>query len=91
MTDASIHIAGELQAWPDKQRMADILRAAGLRVTVGPYSVRVQDCSHFVFQHDGGDRGEPVIDADAESLDEMLHDAGLVSRALARAGVGHRF
>jgi hypothetical protein len=65
-TNAAVRITGELQAWPDKQRMADILRDAGLRVTAGPYSVRVQDCSHFVFQHYGG---EPVIDADAESLD----------------------
>jgi hypothetical protein len=71
--------------------MVDILRRAGLCVSVGRYSMRVEDCSHFVFQQYGGDRGPPVIDADADSLDAMLRDAGLVSRALAAAGVRHRF
>jgi hypothetical protein len=91
MPDDPVHIAGELEHWPDKQSMAYILRGAGIRVAVGRYSLRVQDCSRFVFQHYGGDLGPPVIDADADSLDEMLRDAGLVSRALARAGVRHRF
>lgn len=91
MEDASVHIAGELSTWPDKHGMAAILRDAGLRVYVGRYSVRVEDCSHFVFQELGGDLGEPSIDADAASLDEMMRDGKLVSDALARAGIRHRF
>jgi len=90
MPDSPVHLAADLQDWPDKERMAELLRRAGLRVTVGRYSVRVEDCSHFVFQQYGGDLGPPVVDADSESLDEMLRDAGLVSRALAGAGVPHR-
>lgn len=91
MGDTSFHIAGQLSAWPDKERMATILRGAGLRVSVGRYSVRVEDCSHFIFQEYAGDLGVPSIDADAESLDEMMRDGKLVSDALARAGIRHRF
>ncbi|MBA4018453.1 MAG: hypothetical protein C0483_14900 [Pirellula sp.] len=71
--------------------MAAILRDAGLRVHRGRYSIRVEDCSHFVFQNYGGDIGEPVIDADADSADEMLRDGKLVSKALSQAGMVHRF
>ena len=71
--------------------MAVLLREAGLRVTAGCYSVRVDDCSHFVFQHYGGDLGHPTIDADAESPAALLREAGLVSAALARADLVHRF
>lgn len=71
--------------------MAAILRDAGLHLYVGKYSIRVEDCSHFVFQQYGGDLGDPVIDADADSVEEMLRDATLVSRALANADVAHRF
>jgi hypothetical protein len=91
MENAFIRIAGSLATWPDKDGMAAILRNAGLKVHVGRYSIRVDDCSHFVFQEYGGDIGEPSIDADADSLDEMMRDAKLVSDALARAGITHRF
>lgn len=52
--------------------MAEILREAGLRIYVGRYSIRVEDCSHFVFQEYGGDLGDPVIDAAAESAEDLL-------------------
>jgi hypothetical protein len=71
--------------------MGEILREAGLRATVGRYSVRIDDCSHFVFQQYGGDLGLPVIDADANSGANMLRDAERVSGALGRAGVVHSF
>lgn len=71
--------------------MAAILRSAGVAVTVGRYSIRVDDCNHFVFQEYGGDLGDPCLDADADALDEMLRDAGLVSAALAAAEIQHRF
>ena len=91
MTDSVVRIAGQVADWPTKDQMAAILQAAGLRVYVEQYSVRVEDCSHFVFQEYGGDLGKPQIDADAESLEQMLRDATLVSDALARAGIRHRF
>jgi hypothetical protein len=71
--------------------MAAILRDAGLRVCVGRYSVRVEDCSHFVFQECGGGLGHPAIDADADTVEQLVRDGRLVSEVLARAGVRHRF
>jgi hypothetical protein len=59
--------------------MAAILRAAGLTVTVGRYSIRVEGHSHFNFEHYGGDICDPLIDADAESVAELMQTAGLVS------------
>lgn len=91
MSDTSAIAYGQLACWPSKDEMASILRDAGLRIIVGRYSVRVQDCSHFVFQQYGGDLGEPRIDADAGTAEEMRRDAKLVSDALARAGIKHRF
>jgi hypothetical protein len=91
MTDTSATLSGALARWPDKQEMAAILRRAGLNISVGVYSVSVNDCNHFVFQQYGGDLGEPAIDADAESATDMLHDGKLVSDALSMEGIRHRF
>ena len=71
--------------------MAAILRGAGLRVYVGRCSVRVEDCSYYVFQEYGGDLGDPSIDADTDTVEELTREGRLVSEALARAGVRHRF
>jgi hypothetical protein len=65
-------LAGELAAWPSKEGMADILGAAGFAVTVGRYSIRVEGHSRFKFQEYGGDLGDPVIDADAGSVAELV-------------------
>jgi hypothetical protein len=91
MIDTSVRIYGELAKWPSKDAMASILRAAGLVVTEGRFSVRVESCSHFVFQEYGGDLGDPVIDADAESAEEAIRDAQIVSNALAHADIKHHF
>lgn len=85
------YIAGEIADWPSKERMAFLLRAAGLTVSVGPYAVRVHDCDHFSFEQYGGDLGPPRIAADASSLEDLMRDAKRVSEALARAGLRHRF
>jgi hypothetical protein len=87
----SAHLAGQLATWPTKERLTAILGAAGLQVNVGRYSVRVEACSHFVFQEYGGDLGDPVIDADADTVEDLMREAGLVSEALGRVGVKHRF
>jgi hypothetical protein len=71
--------------------LATLLRAAGLQVTVGTYAIRISDCDHFVIQNYGGDICEPSIDADADSVADMERDARMVSRALAKAGIVHRF
>jgi hypothetical protein len=87
----SAHIAAEIANWPTKAGMVSILRDAGLTVTVGSYSIRVKNCSHIVFEEYGGDFGRPTIAADADTLEEMIRDGHLVSAALARADVAHRF
>lgn len=91
MNDGSPHLAGEIADWPSRHAMATTLRAAGLRVAEGRYSLRVQDCEHFAFQEYGGDLGVPRIEADAESVERLILDAKLVSDALARATIRHRF
>jgi hypothetical protein len=91
MEDTSAYICGELESWPSKGKMARILRKAGLHINVGKYSIRINDCSHFVFQEYGGDLGDPQIDADADSAEMMLIEAKPVSDALANAGIKHRF
>jgi hypothetical protein len=89
--DTSANLHGEIDGWPDKDRMAAILRDAGLQVCAGRSSIRVLDCSHFVFQEYGGDLGDPSIEADADSTEAMIGDAKRVSHALSRADVRHRF
>jgi hypothetical protein len=84
-------IAGQLDVWPTKEQMVAILRAGGLQVLVGRYALRVQDCSHFVFQQYGGDISDPVVDAYADTVAEMIREGKRVSDALSRAGVEHRF
>ena len=84
-------ITGEVDNWPTKDQLAAILRKAALSVRVGRYSVQVEDCAHFVFQEYGGDLGNPQIDADADSVEDLVGDGRLVSDALARAGLRHRF
>lgn len=91
MKDESCWIAGELAEWPTKEGLAEILRAAGLTVYVGRYSIRIENCYHFTFQEYGGDLGDPCIDADASSLEEMMRDGALVSNVLAQANIRHRF
>jgi hypothetical protein len=88
---STIRLCGELAPWPSRDALAELLRAAGLQVTVGQHSLRVADCAHFVFQDFGQPTGEPTLDADAPDLAAMLRDAGRVSAALAEAGVRHRF
>ncbi|GAA4467204.1 hypothetical protein [Novipirellula rosea] len=89
--DTDIRLSGQIDDWPSKTEMARLMESAGFSVYVGRYSIRLQDCEHFVFQEYGGDLGDPQFDADASSLEKMLDDGGRVSAALASADVRHRF
>lgn len=91
MRDDSAILAAELAPGPSKADMASLLRAAGLTADVGRFSIRVRECVHLVFQAYGGDLGGPTVEASAPSVERLLRDAQLVSGALARAGVRHRF
>jgi hypothetical protein len=85
------HLCGELREWPDKDRMVSILSAAGMRVTLGRYSIRLDELSHFVFQGYGGDLGNPQIEADCETAELLKQEATRVSKALGAADIPHRF
>lgn len=91
MHDKFATVAGELSNWPTKERLAQLLIAAGHQIYVGRYSIRVEDCEHFSFEQFAGDLGEPCIVADAETTDQMVRDAQRVSHALAAANLRHRF
>jgi len=91
MEDTFAILHGELATWPLKEQMAGILRDAGLSVYFGQFSIRIENCQHFSFEEYGGDIGNPIIVADADSADTMKRDAKLVSDALARSGMRHRF
>jgi hypothetical protein len=89
--DTDIRLYGQIDHWPTMATMARLVEAAGFSVSVGRYSLRLQDCEHFVFQEYGGDLGDPQVVADASILDRMLDDRGRVSAALASADIRHRF
>ena len=89
--DESIRLHGQIEKWPNKTEMADLFKAAGLTVYVGQYSIRLKDCEHFVFQEYGFNAGEPLIEADASTLEKMLEDGSRVSEILANAHLRHRF
>ena len=91
LEDDSADLAGQVWNWPSKAEMVSILRNAGLTVYVGKYSIRVENCSYFVFQEYGESLGGPSIEADADTAEEMMRDAELVSKAFAAASIKHRF
>ena len=87
----TIWLCGELAPWPTRDALAELLRAADLAVTVGQHSLRVADCTHFVFQDFGRPDANPTVDADGPDLATLSKEAAQVSAALAKAGVRHRF
>jgi hypothetical protein len=89
MEDGAI-LYGRCSPWPARADLVAVLRAGGLAVSEGRYAVRVTACENFSFEHYGGDM-EPGIQADAETLDRMLADAEIVSRALTLGNVRHGF
>lgn len=88
---STIRLCGELAPWPSREALAELLGVAGLRVTVGQHSLRVADCTHFVFQDFGRPTGDPTVDADGPDLATLSKEAAQVSAALAQADVRHRF
>jgi hypothetical protein len=71
--------------------MARALVDGGLTITNGVYKIRVNECECFSFETYGGDISDPSIFAEADSVEQSLRDATLVSQALAKAGIRHRF
>jgi len=91
MSDDFSTLVGQLAIWPSKEALANILESSGLRIAVGRYCVRIEDCERFCFEQYGGDLGDPIIAAEAETADRLIRDAQRVSSALAAADLRHRF
>ena len=84
-------ISAEIENWPNKNQLCQILESADLTLNVGKYAIRITDFDHFVFRELGGDLSPPCITADAESADELIRQSSIVSEALSIAEVRHRF
>ncbi|MCB1053182.1 MAG: hypothetical protein KDC71_21460 [Acidobacteria bacterium] len=81
---------GQMDAWPSKHELAEILCAAGIPIYVGRISIRVENFDEFIFR-DLDERGWQIIDASAISLESLLAMARRVSNALTSAALRHRF
>jgi hypothetical protein len=86
-----LRLYGELEPWPLMKEMVALLKKAGLTVSVGRYAIHVMDCERFIFQEYGGDLGPPCLDVEAETPERVLADAKLVSDALTKRKLRHRF
>lgn len=82
-------VCAELRTWPSKDQLAALLRASGLHIQVGQYSIRIEGSS-FVFQEFGGDLGRPQMESNAATLTEMTNDAQWLSEALTKVDLSHR-
>lgn len=82
-------MCAELRTWPSKDQLAALLRASGLHIQVGQYSIRIEGSS-FVFQEFGGDLGRPQMESNAATLTEMTNDAQWLSEALTKVDLSHR-
>ncbi|GGE59878.1 hypothetical protein GCM10007421_38200 [Halopseudomonas oceani] len=91
MSEEYAGLSGEIENWPSKDEMCQILEAANLSLNVGEYAIRIQGFDHFVFREFGGDLGAPCITADEESAEELIRQSSIVSKALTVAGLRHRF
>ena len=60
-------------------------------MTEGRYSLRLTDFDHFLLQEYGGDLGDPHIQFEHYTLEDMVRDAGRVSQILAAANLRHNF
>lgn len=60
-------------------------------MVIGRYSIRFEDLADFSFQEYGGDLGCPMIEADADTPEELYRNAERVSKILAAARLPHRF
>jgi hypothetical protein len=85
------YLCGELEPWPTRARLVQILIGAGIHCYEGRYSIRLANAERFIFQHYGGDICEPQIEAETATPERLYNDALRVSAALAAADIRHRF
>ena len=68
--------------------LASLLTEHGVNASWNKFCVEVNDCSHFKFEFTNG---HAALDADADTLEQMIADARMVSDALTSAGIKHQF
>ena len=91
MIPADVYLWGEFGNWPGRSTLASLFETAGLRVTSGRDSIRLDDFSHFTFREPGGDEEDPQIEAESEDAETLAAQAKQVSDILAKARIVHRF
>ena len=91
MQDESAVLSGTLEAWPSKDELAEMFRAAGFNISVGRYAIRLTNFDHFVFHGLGGDLASQSIAADADTVDTLSEAALKVSEVLRSHDLRHRF
>jgi hypothetical protein len=79
---------GSLPVHLSVERLREYLSAQGLTPSIGDvHDVHVKECSHFVFREEG--KGGYLVNAKGETLEELLRDTALVSRALSAVPLEH--
>ena len=83
-----VRIYGYFPEVHHRHALGDALTRQGLKVSVNRYCVRVLSCSHFILEVTNGN---VTLDADAETVEEAIDKAELVSAALANEQIHHQF
>ena len=74
-----------------KERMASILQAGGIGVSIGQYALRLTTSSDISFECYGGDLGDPWIEVECTCVEQLIADVKRISAALKAAEVPHYF
>ncbi len=91
MNEEHATLAAELDSWPAKKSLMDLLTSDGFDVAEGKFSIRLNDFEHFVFRElDGGIRSGSIT-ADHVSTRELVDFSHRVSHTLAKGNIRHRF
>jgi len=93
MIDTSATLVGNLEPWPSKERLSELLESRGLSVYLGNYSVQIRNIPHtsFSFESYGGNVCDPQISADSDSPEKMFDLAKDISNIFIEANIKHRF
>jgi hypothetical protein len=91
MNEEHASLAAELDIWPTKKSLMDLLTSDGFDVAEGKYSIRLKGFEHFIFRELDGDLGAGSITADHVSTKELVDFSRRVSQTLAKGNIKHRF
>jgi hypothetical protein len=79
---------GSLPVHLSVERLRDYLSSQGLTPSMGDaHDVYVKECPHLVFREHG--KGSYLLNAKGDTLEKLLRDTALVSRALSAVPLEH--